>query len=325
MFTRQISTLLIIASASMGQQNVVVPIGTRRSIFVPNQLYVNASLPWLNDTVLPADLFPQAYGCSAYLPLDTLGMSESSVDFFMPAHLAENRVRLDCDASRPRWSLSDYTARLGIGPGSALVRNIGSVDVIWQMAGSADQPVALVLNSSLDWFNSVACTPETVITIPASLQYDVGVSASVGDRNYTIQDVYVVAGSDLIDLIAEIPQRLWLAILRKLANFGVSVNMRRSQPSRTFSNCQEIRRNLPPIDFTFSAGTLTLYPQDYIRMVDSDDHCEILLDSREIGSVRVSTAPLRINPILFKGTNVRFTNDQMSFCESAIVDNHLEF
>ena len=325
MFTRQISTLLIIASVSMGQQNVVVPIGIRRSIFVPNQLYVNASLPWLNDSIVPADLFPQAYGCSAYLPLDTLGMSESSVEILFPSHVVENRFGMDCDTSRLRWSLSDYTAGFGIGPGSALVRNIGSVDVIWHMSCSADQPMGLVLNSSLDWFNSVACTPGTVLTIPASSRYDVGVSASVGDRNYTVQDVYVVAGSDLVDLIAEIPQRLWIAIVRQLANFGVSVNLRRFQPSRTFSNCKEIRRNLPPIDLVFASGNLTLYPHDYIRMVDSDDRCEILLSTRDASFIGYSTDPLRINPILLKGTNVRFTNDQMSFCESAIVGNHLEF
>ena len=286
--------------------------------------YVNVTLPWMGDANIPANIFFRG-DCLAVFP-DTVDMTPWTVhDIFLPSHIDGTLVRTECEVHRQLPSSSDMSVFLGIGPHSPLVRNTGSVDVIWKNSESAaDSPMALVLNSSTEWFNSVACEPGSLGAIPATTaQHTVSVSAVIGDRNITVEDQYIIGEPVFPGHIAQIPPAMFVQIVNVLRRFGVPVG-RRLTPARSFSNCDEIRRNLPPIDFVFSSGTLTLYPDNYIRMIDSE-HCEILLSTRDEGFLGYTADPLRINPILSKGTNVRITNNQIYFCDTAIVDNHLDF
>ena len=327
MFIRQINFLIAVAPASIPQPSAVLPIGIRWSEIMYKQLYVNVTLPWMGgDANTHAHIHPNGRCFARFPETAAAEMTSGSVhEIFMPSHIDGTLVRSDCDTYMQPSPSSDMSVSLGIGPGSALVRNTGSVDVVWGNSDSANTPMALVLNSSLEWFNSVACEADSVISIPARLaQHTVSVSAAIGDRNITIEDEYIIAEPDFPHHVAQIPPDMYIPIVNVLRRFGVSIG-RRLRPATSFQNCEEIRRNLPPIDLVFSSSVkLTLYSDNYIRMIDSD-RCEILVSTRDEGFMGYTDAPLRINPLLLKGTNVRITNDQISFCKSAITGNHFDF
>ena len=190
MFIRQVNFLLAaIASASMAQPSAVLPIGTRRGEMMIKLNYVNVTLPWMGDANIPANILFRG-DCHAVFP-DTVDMTPRTVhDIFLPSHIDGTLVRTECEVHRQPPSSSDMSVFLGIGPGSPLVRNTGSVDVIWKNSESAaDSPMALVLNSSTEWFNSVACETRSLGAIPAmTAQHTVSVSAVIGDRNITVED-----------------------------------------------------------------------------------------------------------------------------------------
>ena len=84
----------------------------------------------------------------------------------------------------------------------------------------------------------------------------------------------------------------------------------------TFGNCTLVRQQLAPIIIRFSTGDFELHPDEYTKMVEPD-HCGLAVSSRRQGPFS-STEPLKLNPLAFKNLNVRFEQDQMYICETAL-------
>lgn len=326
MFIKQLQMVSMIVVVTMAHRPVVLPIG-QTVITRAKMLYANITVPQLNESSVIAFLGPAAE-CRALIPRTdprTIAFAPGSIhDIILRSSLVGgNHLNSQCDKSVYTFD-SGYGVRyqLGIGSKSMLVRHSGSVDCIWKNGDSGTkQPTLLVLNSTQTWFNSIACRPNSTITVPTS---DVAFGIQVSthgqgeslvnyDEKYTFSHI-----SSSWEYIAEIPREIYAQIYGILRDSGVAVaNPIRLELAEKFGNCRSIISKLPIIRFTFpSHGAISLHPEHYIRMDGDDDQCSLLVVIRQ-GYSSVPE-PLRFNPLSLKGINTRFTNDTTAFCLTAI-------
>ena len=132
-------------------------------------------------------------------------------------------------------------------------------------------------------------------------------------RNFTTNNTYTLVDSGPI--VAEIEPMFYVGIAFILQRAGIAVQEGyRMYIPEFISRFNEIRTLLPSIRLSFPTGNLVLKPEDYTEII-AEDRCRMLITSPEFA---LGDRPLRMNPLAFKGLNVRFTQDRILFCESAV-------
>ena len=219
---------------------------------------------------------------------------------------------------------TQYGGRFRFGPGLNLVRYFNSVDFVWNTNNQLT--ASLVLNSSFEWFNSTACYSDSVISVPMRVvsvprsepEYRIEAQNIVnyGGITHTANQTYVLsrAGPELM----EIDPMIFEYVLDMLRQAGVEGDFESHywRLYGTIRNCTLVRQQLAPIIIRFSTGDFELHPDEYTEMVEPD-HCRLAVSTILQGPFS-STEPLKINPLAFKNLNVRFEQDQMYICDSAL-------
>ena len=249
---------------------------------------------------LPLLFFPQ--GGDAFLHLGVSAESNYSIGTI-------GRLVMD-PVDRDIETLSFSDGAVFIGPRTGLVSYYNSVDFIWNTANNENK---LILNSSLDWFNTTACYPDSTLSVPITGD-ELRIRNHVTYMGIDITEV----GNFELDHIFPVMTDVSLAVFNQIAiglhEAGVPFDLFREIVPRFFGNCTAVRELLPPITLGFETGYIVFHPDEYTEMV-GQDHCRLLIHA----PIRTfSSGPHRMNPLTFKGLNVRFTRNEMIFCESAI-------
>ena len=207
-------------------------------------------------------------------------------------------------------SIPPYSGQIVIAPGTPFVRFFNSVDYVWNTVNYENK---LILSSSFEWFNSTACYPDSVMSVGvgSSGDFEVETYVNYDGRNITEISNYILSSNVKL---TEVPPRVYLMTAANLLRAGVPVEMYRSRIPESFENCTAVRQMLHPISFGFPTGKITLYPDDYTENIVGD-RCRLLISTP---TSAWSSGPLLMNPLAFKGLNVRFTRNEMVFCESTI-------
>ena len=208
--------------------------------------------------------------------------------------------------------MSLYSGSIVMGPGSEFVSYYNSVDFIWNTANNENK---LILNSSFEWFNTTACYPDSILSVPITGdEFTVGNHVTYMGRNITEIGTYTLCSvfPEMTDVSLEVFNQIEVALDH--AGAPPPSGLLHEVVPFTFGNCTAVRELLPPISLEFETGVIDVYPDEYTEMI-SGDRCYLLISPppRELSPGR-----RRLNPLNFKGINVRFTRNEMIFCESAI-------
>ena len=216
-----------------------------------------------------------------------------------------------------------YDGQIGFGPGSDLVRYFNSVDFVRNTNNQLT--ASLVLNSSFEWFNSTACYSDSVISVPMRLvsvprnepEYRIEAQniANYGGITLTANQTYVLSREPRLMEIDPMIFENGLEMLRQAGVVG-DFESHYWRLFGTFGNCTLVRQHLPPIIIRFATGDFELHPDEYTEMVEPD-LCRLAVSTILQGPFS-STEPLKLNPLAFKNLNVRFEQDQMYICDSAL-------
>ena len=321
--------VLIVAAHGSGR-NVVSP-----SSVIPVRLdgrsdfYVNVIIPNLygNTTIVPFSLSPGALSGSSVLGADEVGSAQVTVQHTWLYTASGGQFRFE-DQRHHFMQLSlDFAGSiepntpegyLGIGSGSSLVNTSiagdGSVAFVRDYQGVSDSTnpsYLLQLNLSSRWFNTTACIPESVMSVPIvagpnPLTTMTRISFQMGTTvNTAIETVSLTSSPYMFT----VPYPLYAVILDAGLPHAVLVG---SGQYIRFQNCNALRTTLPTISLNFqSAGYLRIPPEDYLVDI-GEDQCELLVTNVPIGG-----APF-INPLMIPGMNIRFTAESVLFCDSAL-------
>jgi hypothetical protein len=217
-----------------------------------------------------------------------------------------------------------YDGQIGFGPGYDLVRYFNSVDFVRNTNNQLT--ASLVLNSSFEWFNSTACYSDSVISVPMRVvsvpgsepEYRIEAQNIVNYGAYTLftpNQTYVLSREPRL---MEIDPMIFENGLEMLRQAGVVGDFESDywRLHGIFGNCTLVRQQLAPIIIRFPTGDFELHPDEYTEMVEPD-RCRLAVSSRRQGPF-LDTRPLKLNPLAFKNLNVRFEQDQMYICDSAL-------
>ena len=251
---------------------------------------------------LPLLFFPQ--GGDAFLHLGVSAESNYSIGTI--GRLLTDPVDRDIE------TLSFSDGAVFIGPRTGLVSYYDSVDFIWNTANNENK---LILNSSFEWFNTTACYPDSILSVPITGdEFTVGNHVTYMGRNITEIGTYTLCSvfPEMTDVSLEVFNQIEVALDH--AGAPPPSGLLHEVVPFTFGNCTAVRELLPPISLEFETGVIDVYPDEYTEMI-SGDRCYLLISPppRELSPGR-----RRLNPLNFKGINVRFTRNEMIFCESAI-------
>ena len=205
------------------------------------------------------------------------------------------------------------TSKIGIGPGSDLLRRGGQIDFVRQSTAGG----FLRLGGSEENFIANDCLPDSImrmlVVVPDdSTNYfnrrgETRISVSIGENMVATDSVSSMdSGNSLLIM----PNR-WIAdILAMLPPSGEEFGYR-----SVFTDCARTLQRLPIITLTFTAGGLRLLPEDYTRTTGQDDTCELRIG----GSLEWDAdQTIRFNPLLIPGINARSTDNEIILCDSAI-------
>ena len=313
-----IRLLILAARIAIAQRSVMVPIAGISHFGRPSQFplaYVDVIVPELSNSSIRAFISPAAR-CMSLVP----EYSETDYNYlhnvFIRTNVSDEFFRSQCELRGITFQDTPSYV-VGIGPRSWLLHYSNSVDYIWR--NGSEQPMALVLNLTLDLFNTTTCNNMVVATVPIPVSgvYGISVSTIVDGRPMTQAARYVF--SQTADRI-QIPSRIYQAILFIVHNEGNQVDfLHWGPPPQKFRNCERIKHLLPIIRFKLGTGIISLNPVDYVANV-GDDECKLLVTTPRDSS---PASTFEINPLILRGVNFRFTNDYVAFCDTAIEQDHL--
>ena len=214
---------------------------------------------------------------------------------------------------------------LGIGPGSDLVAEAGSIDLIRFHPGWTGSQI--ILGSDQSNFSRNFCAPGSLLNIPVfQLSYNTFRATSHWFTDLTMRiETPATTGGQVIshnwnafisysNKLMIVPPSSMTPILAMIGPLSES-----SSGQLLFSNCTFIREQLPVVTLDFggvtSAGQLRLYPDDYTRPVDGEhDICDLLI-APDRNVVAVDTA-FKFNPLLLHAVNFRTTPDHILLCDA---------
>ena len=190
-------------------------------------------------------------------------------------------------------------ASLGLGSGSLMIRRFESASMVKQDLENA----IVVLNSSLDWFNS-SCVADSLLNIPiiSSFSRIDSLHISIGIGSEITPLVFMVTTNRFL---LTVPDSLFSSITSIIRRFASTFS--NSADSVLFTFCDELSSQLPEIFLIFSSGMVRLAPADYTRNIGNRT-CELLIGSRD--DVHV------INPFLLTDINLRFTHSDLWLCDA---------
>ncbi len=319
-FIMKLVSYIFSATVTIGNAATIIPVGTLinwQSGRVTK--YVNVTMRDTNE-IVPAHIsltsFNMDFNPSGLPPMHLYGIDEDSVP---KPGISLERVAdggVGRITSEPEYLGDDPTGVEGlihIGPRTPLVRYYNSVDFIWNTANYKNK---LILNSSFEWFNTTACTPGSVVSVPITEDglIEVQTFLKLGDSIFSDDDHYQLSSDTFL---VDVALHIYLKVTEALAMAGVPCHKDRfgfCDPD-SFENCRAVRELLPPILMAFSETDFeVLYPADYTLMI-GEDRCRLYMRS---GPVFRGSEPFHMNPLAFKGRNVRFTPHEMFVCRSAI-------
>lgn len=247
----------------------------------------------------------------------------------------------DDEASTAFWSMfferrsSRITVTndvVGIGPGSALVSYFESVGFVNAFDTEGSRSAFLELNSTYTNFTENYCVPGTAFNVSVNLREDVAVSYFGGlddrtsDRIAFTRSPRMLDGRSLSTLAVTPEYRMQLEeiIIRNGGRIDYGDNL-------VFTSCASIRPHLPPIILNFAEsdgtvkGRFRFEPAHYTKIVDGD-RCELHLGLVPVGrgplnreEPRIIHSPaVQVDFLRFETVNVRFTDQQISFCKSSL-------
>ena len=299
--------LAILLCGAMGSSQIAIPI----NYWHLGQPYISTTIPRITgDRIIEMGL--TAYSSSATFIVSDDFIDESGWAENITVHVGRARSFYPqyLFVSAPEDRLDDNRgdfARLGIGRGSPLVRDYGSVDFIQSSVG----PGSMVVNSTLDWFKTCACIENSVISAPYILTpYAdvVRILVGVGSSKSTSVD-YVLTPSPLL---MSLPAELFHLLTTIIRGERSTLSIKRGRI--TFGRCSLIRHRLPNLRIVVNDHEISLTPGDYTRDSEESDQCDLLV--RPLASKREHA----INPFLLPYKNVRFTNTTLFICDSNVTE-----
>ena len=203
-----------------------------------------------------------------------------------------------------QFSSVSIDSYLGLGTGSALTQFVGSVAVLKDGARAN-----LILGSSVESFNS-SCQPGSILALNLtnSDRLDTVVQLGgeyIGDYLIRIQTAYSRAG---------IPAIVFSRIVNLIIGSGaIQVEATARQGVIEFMNCNDtVFSVLPNIEFVFGTKGISILPDDYLKIDQSTNRCELL-----VSSISSLNRPLWFNPLMLVDTHVRFNSDHtIELCDS---------
>ena len=309
------------ATVTIGNAATIIPVGTLIN-WQSNHVtkYVNVTMRETNE-IVPAHIsltsFNMDFNPSGLPPMFLYGIVE---DFVPKPGISLERVAdggVGRITSEPVYLGDDPTGVQGsidIGPRTPLVRYYNSVDFIWNTANNENK---LILNSSFEWFNTTACNPGSVVSVPITEDglIEVQTFLKLGESIFSDDDRYQLSSETFL---VDVAVHIYYKVAEALSMAGVSVRKDRYgfHVPDSFENCRAVRERLPPILMAFSETDFEeLYPEDYTLMI-GEDRCRLYMRSGPV--LFRGSEPFHMNPLAFKGRNVRFTPHEMFVCRSAI-------
>ncbi len=201
--------------------------------------------------------------------------------------------------------------QLGIGPGSPIMNFGGSVDIVSRR---------LILGQSHEEFAQRFCLPETLLSVPYSLD-TTGAGRHLRmtpNMTYVVQYPFfeaslswAIAGMSIVTdrfIGFEIPETSYNDLV-DVINIE-SPYWDDTEIFPMFASCARVRNTLPIVSLVFEEyGQLVLYPEDYTEMVDADQCILYLMPGPINGS-------MRFNPLRLTDFNIRLTDTNFTFCDS---------
>jgi hypothetical protein len=225
--------------------------------------------------------------------------------------------------SRSAWNGLPVISTLGIGSRSGLATAYGSVDFV-----NVIEPIHsgfLELGNPYESFAHDFCQPETVFNVTIDDDdYARGYVAGMGGgaiRSIAFMRTALPSGvgetgsridlpGAIYDEIISIVRRESDSIIREPLD-GVS--------NFVFESCERVRNAIGPISIFFVEpqntigvqGRLLFEPSDFTQLVENDT-CELLI-SNGFGDDSIS-----IDVLMMKDVNIRFTRNQITFCDTSL-------
>ncbi len=257
------------------------------------------------------------------MPMFLTADSISSVTVDGISRVIERNLSLSSETSSD-WvssSLSELReSQLGIGPGSTLVSAYGSVSVIKETGRNH-----LVLGDEDNRNFNSTCYPDTAMHVPlinesvpfvGSIQtaYELHESIDLPDWAPVTLEFHLFTEG----ILFSVPQSFEEEMDMIISDFELEMGFRDSnETDSVILNCSEEVLDLFPFVYlniqgrNESGGTIVFSPEDYLRYDPDHNVCHF----RYILSPDPET-PILINPIIFPGTNIRFTRNEMVICDS---------
>ena len=235
-------------------------------------------------------------------------MFVSSLFFLFPTTNAVHPIGIPVQHQRVSMDPNSVNL-LGVGPGSDLQRQYGSVDIVRNGQGSG----FMTLGMPERIFVGQLCQADSVIRIPTRTDDNsplpnvrTQLRFHVRGTNVT-HDVEAVIGYS--PSLMTVPYSVGEPLVRAL-------QLHDEEPYAfiRFGDCAAARARLPMISLHFSSGELRLTPEDYTKNL-GEDICEMLI-ARASADQRIST--IRINPLFLTDMNFRSTDDGILVCDSTI-------
>ena len=207
-------------------------------------------------------------------------------------------------------------SQVGIGPGSSLVSAYGSVSVIKETGRNH-----LLLGDEGDHHFNSTCQIGTSILVPlinASVPFLGSIRTTLNDEIQNWVPVTLEFHLFAEGVLFSVPQSFEDELERIMTDYEIEIGFRDSNETESvILNCfEEVLDLFPFVYFDIqgrnaTGGTIVFSPEDYLRHDPEHNVCHF----RYILSPDPQT-PILINPIIFPGTNIRFTRDEMVICDS---------
>ena len=300
--------LAILVSCAFGSSQIAIPIHRWHG----GQPYVNTTIPAIaGDRIIEMGLTAYSSLASNRVPFfftDRNRWAENITVHVGRAKSFYSQYVFGTVSDQPVDDYRGYFGRLGIGRGSPLVREYGSVDFIKSLGG----PASMIVNSTMDWFTNIACIGNSVISAPYNVTpYSnmLRVQVGLGFSALTSMDFVFTADAFLMSIpIEHFATLTWII---RAANATLSAEAGKL----VFEGCSRIRPRLPNLRIVVDDHEILLTPQDYTEAMTEGDQCGLLVRPS------ASRNEHAINPFLLPDMNVRFTNSTFYICESNVTSS----
>ena len=256
---------------------------------------------------------------------DTKNISLASSDWIMDEHSIRYDTPIhgisilpELDESPSFWvdgHSSFFSSRtrqyLSVGPESLLVRTGPAVSIIRNFSSPTSGRLILGEEAAQDF--QLSCIPQSIVVVPILPGLFGGSNHFFGRFqliNRTDDSIVVETDRNPIRLVSS----SWLLSVTGPIGHMIDQSLVSSGSMRiraVYHNCQ--LDHLPNLNLVFDYGTISLTPHDYFDFDPITAFCTPLYRM-----ARQHENVLSLNPLFIRDVNVRFREEELSFCDTSI-------